>query len=51
MKVLYYEEDLSGPGHDLYVPMTSRLAYDYVPWDSIKGLALGDWNRSVCELY
>lgn len=51
VKVLYYEEDLSRPGQDLYVPMTSRLAYDYVPWDSIEGLALGDWNGNAYQLY
>jgi len=53
VKVLYYEEDLSRPGQDLYVPMTSRLhvAYDYVPWDSIEGLASGDWNGSAYQLY
>ena len=42
VKVLFYEEDFSRPGQDLYVPMTLGLAYDYVPWDSIEGLAFGD---------
>lgn len=49
IRVLYYEEDLSRPGQDLFVPMTSRLAYDYVPWDSVKGLPLGDWHGNAYE--
>lgn len=49
VRVLYYEEDPSMPGQDLYVPMTSRQAYDYVPWDSIITFSLGEWNGSVWE--
>ena len=49
VRVLYYEEDPSMPGQDLYVPMTSWEAYDYVPWDSIITFSLGEWNGSVWE--
>ena len=51
VRVLYYEKDCSRPGQDLYVAMTSRLAYDYVPWNSVISIALGAWNGSAWELY
>ena len=51
VRVLYYEKDCSRPGQDLYVAMTSRLAYDYVPWNSVISVALGAWNGSAWELY
>ena len=62
VRVLYYEEDSSMPGQDLYEPMTSWHAYDYVPlhnfimWGSgvsadICGQNKPRWHRIRVRVY
>lgn len=51
VRVLYYEKDPTRPGQDLFLPNNTRLAYDYVPWNSIIGLALGQWQGNAWEMF
>lgn len=52
VRVLYYEKDPTRPGQDLFLPNNTRLAYDYVPWNSIIGLALlGEWQGNAWQLF
>ena len=51
VRVLYYENDPTRPGQDLFLPNNTRLAYDYVPWNSIIGLALGEWQGNAWQLF
>ena len=51
VRVLYYEKDPTRPGQDLFLPNNTWLAYDYVPWNSIIGLALGEWQGNAWQLF
>ena len=51
VRVLYYEKDPIRPGQDLFLPNNTQLAYDYVPWNSIIGLALGEWQGNAWQLF
>ena len=51
VKVWYYVEDMERPGEKLYVPYRdARQAQDWVSWDSILGLAMGEWRGDAWKM-
>lgn len=51
VRVLYYMKDEDRPGQELYIPYrNTRLAHDIISWDSILGLATGEWKEDAFEL-
>ena len=45
-------KDEDRPGQELYIPYrNTRLAHDIISWDSILGLAHGEWKEDAFELF
>ena len=52
VRVLYYMKDEDRPGQEFYIRYrNTRLAHDTVSWDSILGLAHGEWQGDAFELF
>lgn len=52
VRLLYYMKDEDQPGQDFYISyQNTRLAHDTVSWDSILGLAHGEWQGDAFELF